>query len=228
MEKNIVIVGGDKRNLYLSKLYEKENYKVNYIKELEQLNIIEQTNNIIGPIPFTKDGENIYTENSKNKIPIKQFIHKCHEKTLIAGAISKNIQILARENKVKIIDLMNNESLAVLNTIATAEGAIEIAIKKTEKTIHGSNVLILGYGRVGKVVAKKFARLSANVTVAARREEIFAWIEADGYKSTNINELGDNLKEYDIIINTPPTLILDKEKLRYRNSINVNYEKTFY
>ena len=109
---------------------------------------------------------------------------------------------------------MQNESLAILNTIATAEGTVEVAIRRTQKTIHGSKVLILGFGRVAKIVAQKFAGLSADVTCAARKQEAFAWIEAYGYKSININELGENLKEYDIIINTPPTLILNRERLK--------------
>ena len=41
----------------------------------------------------------------------------------------------------------------------------------------------------------------------------FAWIEVDGYKSVNINELGDNLRDFDIIINTPPTVILTRDRL---------------
>ena len=93
---------------------------------------------------------------------------------------------------------MKREELAVLNTISTAEGAIEIAIANTNKIIHGSNVLILGFGRIGKVLARKMAGLSAKVTCAARKDEDLAWIRA-----------------YDIIINTVPHLILTKERLEY-------------
>lgn len=64
---------------------------------------------------------------------------------------------------------MKREELAVLNTIATAEGAIEIAIANTNKILHGSNVLVLGFGRIGKVLARKLAGLSTKVTCAARK-----------------------------------------------------------
>ena len=110
---------------------------------------------------------------------------------------------------------MKREELAVLNTISTAEGAIQIAIENTNKILHGSKVLVLGFGRIGKVLARKLAGLSVKVTCAARKDEDLAWIKAYGHMSTNINALGENLSEYDIIINTVPHLILNEERLQY-------------
>ena len=36
-----------------------------------------------------------------------------------------------------------------------------------------------------------------------------------GYNGTNINEIGENLAKYDIIVNTVPKQILTKENLKY-------------
>ena len=110
---------------------------------------------------------------------------------------------------------MKQEELAILNAIATAEGAIEIAIANTNKNIQNSNILILGFGRIGKVLAKKLQALSANVSCSARKNEDLAWIKAYGYNVENTNLLGENLSEFDIIINTIPHLILDEEKIKY-------------
>ncbi|MBR3249149.1 MAG: dipicolinate synthase subunit DpsA [Clostridia bacterium] len=224
MDRKIAIIGGDKRMVYLAKMmseenevivYGQNNFKNEHIIQANNLeNAVKKSEVIIGPIPFSKDGENVYTEDGEDKIPIKVLMQNAKGKTLIAGAISKEIYDIAQTYDVIVKDLMQSESLAVLNTIATAEGTVEIAIRRTQKIIHGSKVLILGFGRVAKVVADKFAKLSADVTCAARKQEAFAWIEASGYKVANINELGDNLKEYDIIINTPPTLILNRNKLK--------------
>jgi len=112
---------------------------------------------------------------------------------------------------------MEREELAVLNTISTAEGAIELAIANTNQTIHGSNVLILGFGRVAKVLAKKMQGISANVTCAAKEEEDLAWIKAFGCKEQKIDKLGKDLAIYDLIINTVPDLILTKEELQHVN-----------
>ena len=117
----------------------------------------------------------------------------------------------------QIIDIMKREELAVLNTIATAEGAIQIAIENTNKILHGSKVLILGFGRVGKVLAHKLRGLSADVTCSARKNEDFAWIRTYGYTAINTNELENNLGNYDIIINTIPTIILNENNLKFVN-----------
>ncbi|MBR3163412.1 MAG: dipicolinate synthase subunit DpsA [Clostridia bacterium] len=225
MGKKIAVVGGDLRMIYLSKMLSKHNTVLTFGQEMAEIktdamkiddlkSAIELSDIIIGPIPFTKDGENINTSYSKEKILIKDFIRHSSGKTVITGAVKEDVLDLSEKKDVHIIDLMKEESLTVLNTIATAEGTIELAMQRTKRTIHGSKVLILGYGRVAKVVAQKFNAINALVTCAARKEEAFAWMEVEGYKSININKLGSNLGEYDIIINTPPTIILTKERLQ--------------
>ena len=227
MERKIAVIGGDLRLKYLANMLVQENTVITYGQELENdvkleamkidnlQNAIELSDIIICPIPFSKDGKNVYSLFSSKKIPIDELMKHSKNKMLITGSISNENVIQGEKNNIKVIDIMKDESLAVLNTIATAEGTIEIAINKSKKTIQGSKVLILGYGRVAKVVALKFSALSADVTCAVRKPEAFAWIEVNGYKSVNINEIGENLSEYDIIINTPPTMILTKERLKY-------------
>ena len=228
MQRRITIIGGDKRMVILAELLSKENIVISYGHELYRFkegkdilegrrifDAISKSDIIIGPIPFTKDKESIYSIYSRNRIMINDLLEILKQKIFIAGAIPKELLEKIKKENNKVIDLMQYEKLAVLNTIATAEGTIEIAIKKTEKTIQESNVLVLGYGRVGKVVANKFNLLNANVTCAVRRSEIAAWVETDGYRCIDINNIGANLKNFDIIINTPPALILSKERLRY-------------
>ena len=101
-------------------------------------------------------------------------MHIINAKILIAGAISPEVYDLANDEYIEIIDIMKREELAVLNTISTAEGTIEIIIANTNKIIHGSKVLILGFGRIGKVLARKLAGLAAKVTCAARKDEDLA------------------------------------------------------
>lgn len=177
--------------------------------------IQEDVEVVIGPIPFSSNGIHINTPFSEKEVTIRELMHHLNAKILIAGSIAPDIYDMANDEYIEIIDIMKREELAVLNTISTAEGTIEIAIANTNKIIHGSNVLILGFGRIGKVLARKMAGLSARVTCAARKDEDLAWIKAYGHMATNINFLGENLSNYDIIINTVPHLILTKEKMQY-------------
>lgn len=230
MSTNFAIIGGDLRIIKLAKMLAEEKNMV-YVYGLEKAEELKEVNNIvfceklnqamqnteivIGPIPFSSNGKDINSPFSDKIISIRELMHIINAKILIAGSITPEVYDLANDEYIEIIDIMKREELAVLNTISTAEGAIEIAISNTNKILHGSEVLILGFGRVGKVLARKMAGLSAKITCAARKDEDIAWIKAYGHKSTNINSLGDNLSKYDIIINTVPYLILTQEKLKY-------------
>ena len=230
MKYKIAIIGGDLRTVKLAIMLANEENEV-YVYGLEKSEDLKKCNKIIqcesikkaienveiviGPVPFSSNGVTLNTPFSDKEITIREMMHVINAKVLIAGGISPEVYEMANDEYIEIIDIMKREELAVLNTIATAEGTIQIAIENTNKIIHGSEVLILGFGRIGKVLARKLAGLSAKVTCAARKDEDLAWIQAYGHKATNINTIGENLRQYDIIINTVPHIILNEERLKY-------------
>lgn len=229
-------LGGDLRTIKLVQMLKEDNHGVctyglekdDICKDLEKIiksdiddeksgSTEKQQSNkfetIIGPIPFTKDGEKLNAPFSEKEIYIKDLIPMLKEKTLIAGPISPKVKEELKKNKTRVIDIMEIEELVIYNTIATAEGAIKVAIENTETNLHGSKILILGFGKVAKTLAYKLKGLSAEITCAARRSSDLAWIETLGYKVQNINELV-NLEKFDIIFNTVPQIILTENELR--------------
>lgn len=205
----------DKNLLYI---YGQENNKeLQHIQDIVSCQSLEEvtrnTKTVITSIPFSKNGTEIFSPFSEKKIYIKELLKYCSGKTLIAGAIKPEIYESAPD--VKIIDIMKQEEVAIFNAVSTAEGAIKLAIENTEINLQGSNVLILGFGRIAKILAKKLDNLSSNVTCSARKTTDLAWIQAYGYNNININKLGEDLAKYDIIFNTVPHIILSKERLQY-------------
>lgn len=81
-------------------------------------------------------------------------------------------------------------------------------------TVHGARVLVIGYGRVGKLTAHRFAALGAKVSVAARRFEDLAWAEALGYGVEQTGRLVGWLCGYDLVVNTVPARVLSEKELR--------------
>ena len=224
------IIGGDLRTIKLAVMLAKEQNQV-YVYGLEKAEELKNIKNItqcesikktiqeveivIGPIPFSSNGKTINMPFSDKEISIREMMHVINAKVLIAGGITPEVYEMANDEYIEIIDIMKREELAVLNTIATAEGTIQVAIENTNKIIHGSEILILGFGRIGKVLARKLAGLSAKVTCAARKDEDLAWIRAYGHMETNINTIGENLSDFDVIINTVPHLVLTEERIKY-------------
>ena len=95
------------------------------------------------------------------------------------------------------------------NAVPTAEGALQLALESTDHTLHDSRCLIIGYGRIGRLLA-----LGAEVTVSARKYGDLAWIEAWGCHSVQTGALTGQLDRFDLIFNTAPALILDGPRLR--------------
>ena len=204
----LYFLGKDKRSEYLKKLYEKE---VNIV------NSIEQAEYVILPIPFSKDKIHITGED----ILIEDLIKKCINKTVFSGAIPKEFKRQMAIKNVTYADLMELDEVALLNAIPTAEGAIVKAIEETDITIHGANVLVLGFGRVAKILADKLKGLNANVFCAARKQKDLAHINALGYNVVDINNMLDAIDKMDIIFNTIPTMILGEKKLGLLNKDTV-------
>jgi dipicolinate synthase subunit A len=228
--KKFTIIGGDLRSVKLAELIASEGNKVNIygfkksnfeieIKESEELDYaIEEADVVIGPTPCSTDNETINAPFHPQRIFIKDIFKKMKKSQLfIAGRISEKIAQLADVYNVYSIDLLEREEMAVLNAIPTAEGAIQIAMEEMPITLHGSNALILGFGRIGKTLAKMLQGIGSNVYVEARKYSDLAWIESYGYKPVFINELENYIERANVIFNTIPSIVLDENLLRKVN-----------
>lgn len=233
MKHKFLVLGGDLRSVRLAQMLAEDDNKVlsfaqENSDEILDNNIIEKCNTlksaiekaqiIVAPIPFSSNGENINTPFSDNKIEIKELLKQNKSKIFIGGNISDEIKQQLDEKYLTAIDIMKREELAILNTISTAEGTIQVAINNTDRILQGSRVLILGFGRVAKIVANKFSKLSAIVTCSARKISDLAWIRAYGYDSLDINDMLYDLKDFDIIINTIPENIIGERELKHMDS----------
>ena len=228
MSYNFFVIGGDKRIVYLAEMLSEEKnivkmlgfeqifqqnkiFENKYLKQAYSLNEIKDEDIIISSIPLSIDGINIYTPFSSEKIKLETL----KGKKIIAGKIPEELF------SDGCIDVLKDEKLTMLNTIPTAEGAIAKAIEETDITIENSNCMVLGFGRVGKILSYKLKQLGAKVYAESRNEKMLAEIMAYGYKPINFNEIEKNICKMDIIFNTIPAKILDKDKLIFMNNQSI-------
>lgn len=218
MKKSVFILGGDLRQETLKELLEKENLDVSALGLSEgkiPLEKIKKADILIFPIPASSDGETLNAPLSKTKTALSDIIGKIDKSCHVLGAkMPSNAEKMLKDRGIRYTDYFDREELAVKNAIPTAEGALEIALSEMPITIFGGRVLVIGYGRVGKVVAEKFGLLGAEVTVSARKCKDFAWIEEKGQRAVHTEKLADILPGFDLIINTVPAQILDAKALK--------------
>lgn len=214
----ISIIGGDLRIVRLAEMYAKEKYKIftygleKYFDKNMQLkfdnNIIMCKNiedalsasrYIISGVPLSRDDKYISTPFSENKIELENFLEKISNySTYLLNKTQKenNINFIAGKipdnfynGKINNIDLLKNEEFNILNSIPTVEGTIKIILKEREDTIHESNIVVCGFGRIGKILCNRLKNLGAKVYCTARKETDLAWIREAGYIPLNYIEL---------------------------------------
>jgi len=224
--RKYAVIGGDLRNVKMAEAIRSDGNRVSLfgfknagfgssLTEAEDLEAaIADSDIVIGPLPCTNENEILNAPFHDSKIHISDVFRIMKENQLfIAGRISGRILQIAQSYNIMPIDILEREEMAVLNAIPTAEGAIQIAMEELPITLNGSNVLILGYGRLGKVLANMLTGLGSEVYVATRKYPDIAWLKAYGIKPVYMDDLDKYLAGMDLIINTIPSRILDQEKL---------------
>lgn len=93
----------------------------------------------------------------------------------------------------------------------TAEGAI--ALLRPETGLSGAHILLLGYGRIARLLARELQKAGALVTAAARSGEQRAWAEAENIEALPLDALSGALDRFDVIIGTIPAPVLTEPLL---------------
>lgn len=109
-------------------------------------------------------------------------------------------------------DLLENAGYVAENARITAYCAIGLATEKLPVTLYECPVLVIGWGRIGKCLARLLQVLGARVSVYARKETDRAMLTALGY---DLGDLSYGLCRYRVIFNTAPFMVLPKENTQY-------------
>lgn len=198
--KNITVIGGDGRLKTAAEILKGYGFNVN-LSGVYGKKEAEESDVLLLPVPTTRDGTTVFAPFSGEKIYLDDIARLTPDSTLI---LTCNYMFDGKN----CVDYGKNDAYCLLNAIPTAEGAVKLAVENTPFTLWGSRVLVIGYGRVGKILADRLKGLGCRITVSARKSTDFALIAANGYYSANTYEIGKN-PDYDIIFNT-----VDAEVLR--------------
>lgn len=226
MARTVSVIGGDLRQLTLYRLFKKSDCTV-YLQGFDKLSDTENTDDIntllsadiiILPMPVTTDGIYVNSVYSSRPIKLDELLLGADKSSLFFGGQIKQ-KLADKFNKLGLTfyDYLTREELAIKNAAATAEGAIGIAMSETPFTLCGSECLILGYGRIAKLLSKMLIGIGAKVTAAARSYCDLAMAECSGCNAVSIKSVSDIIDRYDIIFNTVPAVILDESTLKKIN-----------
>lgn len=207
--KKITVIGGDERLRILAKRLIEDGYTVDtlglYESDAADLKTSEA---VVLPVPTTKDKKTVYTPLTGRRIYLNDIADSITENQLVFCC---NYSFEGKNST----DYNKLDSYALLNAVPTAEGAIKIAIENTPFTLWNSRVLVIGFGRVGKVLSHRLYGLGCDVTVSARKPADMAMIEALGFRYINTGNLNSMALDYDIIFNTVDFKVI--EDISFKN-----------
>ncbi|KLU40396.1 MAG: hypothetical protein AA931_02005 [Peptococcaceae bacterium 1109] len=132
------------------------------------------------------------------------------------GVAKPIIKRLAKTYRLHLMETAAIDEIAVLNSVPTAEGALQVAMEETQITLHGSECLVVGLGRCGLAITQRLLALGAGVTVAARSRGDLARAAVLGARGLELGKLA-TMTAFDLVFNTVPALVLPRSYLRLLN-----------
>lgn len=132
---------------------------------------------------------------------------------IFGGSVTESLRQKCVRRGIYVTDLLSIEALAVKNAAITAQCAAQVIMSELPATLAGQSVLILGAGRIGKLLGLQLRALGAAVTVSSRREEDKAWCAALGLTPADTADLAPMLPHCRLLVNTIPARVLTIEQL---------------
>ena len=190
--KRSAVVGSDARQAAAGRALARAGYAVAGAEQVARADVI------LFPLPL-----------DESRTPLAQLLRAAKPGAFaLGGRLSAQAVEIARQAGVELADYFARPELAVYNAIPTAEGCIGILLRESTRTLWGANILLLGFGPVGRALAVRLAALGARVTVAARRPVQRAMAEEQGRRAVPLTDLAAAAAAFDTVVNTIPAPVL--------------------
>ncbi len=175
---------------------------------------LQEADAVVFPLPYLGMDKTLYAPFAESPILWEQILSSMEpDQLLLAGRADDALRFSAASRGIRLIDYADREDFLIRNAVPTVEGALAIALNETSRTIHQSRCLVLGYGRIGRLLSASLRDLGAYVTVCARKPADLAEISANRLTGLPFSLRHKNIKACDIIFNTVPAQVLTEDIL---------------
>ncbi|WP_044642995.1 dipicolinate synthase subunit DpsA [Risungbinella massiliensis] len=228
--KHVVFLGGDARQLEVIKSCLEWNARVSCIgfdnlqtppseaaiREF-RTSVLETADILVLPIVGTDDEGKINSVFTSKKLVLQEEHLKAVPShcLVFTGMARPYLRDLCKQFDLTLVELLSRDDIAIYNSIPTVEGALMMAIQHTDITIHGSQSIVLGLGRVGLSLARALDAIGANVHVGVLTHAQYARAFEMGLNPFYSKDLVKYAKEADLIFNTVPARIVTDQILRH-------------
>ncbi len=212
----VLILCGDDRSVRLYRLLERQNrpvFRLTAVNDSEETRrAVRESETVVLPLPAVRGGCLSGDAAATPWQTVFSWFNSAQR--VFGGAFTKEQTAFLEARAVPCFDFLRDESFARYNAALTAQGALRLLLEHTEAYLPAQRVLITGYGRVGKALARVLTSLGCDCFVAARsalqkQEAVLA-----GCKALSPAEIARTAFLFDVICNTVPANLFSKETLR--------------
>ena len=205
------VFGGDDRSLRLIRLLRGDGHTVRHFGlermlaggETSAAAAAEGADCVILPLPAEKDGY-LNAPYAAEMLAADEALRAVRPGTPVcAGKAGSAVKNACAQFSLPLHDYFLLESFTQRNAALTAQGTL--ALMAQRHTLLGSRVLVSGFGRIGKRLAKLLTAAGAQITVAARSEKARAEAAALGCRIVPIESAA--ARGYEFVVNTVPSVI---------------------
>ena len=220
------VIGGDMRIVRLAAMLESEGHEIccfaldeapaDLIKScaLAVCASAQDADCVILPLPVLDMRGALNAPLSAFKHDAEEILRALPKTAVICGGMpGEKLSKVSKELGLDFVDYFLREELVALNALATAEGTLTVLLENSPITIWDSRILVIGYGRIGKMLSTRLLALGAHVAVSARNAGDMAYIRASGCEALDTRTLGAQLGRFDTVINTVPARVMGREQL---------------
>ena len=219
--RNMVIIGGDKRQKYLKEYLCAKGYNVTSYGLFDWDDDTDKLKSLIGddtvvilPLPATRNDKTILMPFSKREISIERLVSFLGNNNLVfGGIINGELKSQLSLKEIPFVDYYDDD-LIEKNAVLTAFGALKIILEHIDFALPRGKYAITGYGRVARETASILTALSCDVTIFARNELQRNEAIKKGCNAESLTKLPCLINNFDLVINTVPSQIIDEDTLK--------------
>lgn len=220
----LAVVGGDDREVYLIPELQRLGARIIGLgleksplgKSIEHYEsfaeIIEQADALLLPMFGTDERGLVKAKYSNYPIILNNDVLQSIPNyiPLFIGWARPALKAAAQKMKIVVVEIANRDDVAILNSVPSAEGAVQMAMDATNITIHGSESFVLGMGRFGTTLIHLLKGMGAKVTAAARKPSDLARAAEMGVTPLDFQSLEESVSRAEIIYNTVPDKVIGR------------------
>lgn len=221
------ITGGDERLRWMEHILSGQGYSVFSFTDTASAlpeSALKHASVVLGPIPFTRDGIHLFQPPLYGAEISRLLSCLVSGQYLFGGSLPGSVKEFCDKNGIVWKDFMDMEEIALENAVATAEGAISLAVSSSPVNLHRRRCLVLGYGRCGQALADRLKGMFADVTVCEIDPLRLTTANIRGFEAVSPQDLENILSSAEFIFNTVPAPVLTASLLKKYSDDAVLFE----